>query len=189
MSSTTILISIGCTILSIVWYGLRKMCPKCHRWNGLKKIEKEHHHQEERFRNVTKTTVHKDKYGNKIGSTERQEQEKYHVTYYTYKYQCNKCGHGRIRIHQSGKYIKEAAVIFIAVFLCSAYFVENKDEVKNSNKSVENTNTELNNNTPVSNAYVSSRSAESPEQNKDTVSSENISQESTLNNNQQDSVQ
>lgn len=146
METTQILIIISSVFLSIAWYGIRKMCPNCHRWNGLKRISSDHERTDTRYRTETVTTTKKDKYGKITGSFEKQESVPYNVSFYKVTFKCKSCNQQVQRTMRNGRYLQEAAVVLIlSLFLLFFAFKPNIDNtepvntnsVKNSNNTVE----------------------------------------------------
>lgn len=151
MNSTLILIVSAGVIISVLWYGLRRTCRSCHSFFGLKKIGEEHHRSETRYRSETKTTVYKNRHGQKTGTKETQESVPYQVHYYKVTYRCSKCGNQFQRVERSGRHLKEAGGLFFIVVLVIGGIVgkENKKNQQDDSQTtpvqqeqVEQTNTE-----------------------------------------------
>lgn len=145
METTPILLIIASIFLSVGWFGFRKMCPYCHRWNGLKKINSDHERDETRYKTKTISTTIKDKYGRVTGTNEKQESVPYNVSYYKVTFRCKSCNQQVQRTMRNGKYLKEAAVVFIlSLILLFIAFKPNVDfmesdytnSVKNQNNTV-----------------------------------------------------
>jgi hypothetical protein len=136
MEITGILILISCLAVSIIWYRYRKMCPSCHKLNGLKKIEESLHSQETKYRTETKKTTYRDRHGRVTGTKETPEKVPYKVNYYNVTYKCVRCGYQRCSIEKSAKYLKEAVVIFISLIIVFIIY-SNKGDSENIIKSNE----------------------------------------------------
>ncbi len=126
-------ILISC-VIAIGWYGLRKICPSCKKWNGLQTISSEHQRTETRYRTQTETIVHKDSSGRVTGTTEKPIQKAYNVNFYTITFECSHCHHKTQRILRNGKYLKESGIIFL-VCLALIYSSFNKNE---ADKNIQN---------------------------------------------------
>lgn len=138
MEITGILILISCLAVSIIWYRYRKMCPSCHKLNGLKKIEESLHSQETKYRTETKKTTYRDRHGRITGTKETPEKVPYKVNYYNVTYKCVRCGYQRCSIEKSAKYLKEAVVIFSSLIVVFVIY-SNKSDSENIIKSNETT--------------------------------------------------
>lgn len=151
METIQILLIIASIFLSIAWFGFRRMCPNCHRWNGLKRINSAHERDETRYRTETKSTTKKDKYGRITGSYEKQESVPYNVSYYKVTFRCKSCNQQVQRTIRNGKYLKESAIVFIlSLILLFIAFKPNVDFTNpvntNSAKSQNNTPQTITNN-------------------------------------------
>ena len=119
METTLILFIITSAILSIGWYGFRKMCPICHRWNGLKKIYSEHDRTETRHRTETRRETLIDSHNRVKGYKDKQVDVPYNVVFNRVTFKCsNKNCNERVQLTMiNGKYIKEAGMAFILTFI------------------------------------------------------------------------
>ena len=190
MDSITILIIFVGFAISVLWYGFRRMCPSCHRLFGLKKTDKNYHSSETRYRTEIKTTVQKDRLGNKIGSTETQEKVPYKVHYYKVTYKCIRCNNQVQRLERSGKYLKEAGGIFFVVAIILFGLVSNEDKNKqqdNKSNSTKQQQSVKRSNTENKEAVYNSEKQNNKLQNVDSVPIE-IHEETNIENNDKDSV-
>jgi ribosomal protein L44E len=136
-------------IISFGWYGIRRICPSCNRWNGLQIIKSEHQRTETRYKTKTITEVQKDEYGRVTGSTEKPVQIAVPVNFYTVTFECSHCHHKTQRILRNGKYLKESGIILL-VCLALVYSAFN-------NKEVDKPNQNSNEIVPVSTSYDSNQ--------------------------------
>ena len=117
MEKIQILLIIASFLLSVGWFGYRKTCPYCHRWNGLKRINSDYARTETKYRTENVTITKKDQYGRITGTFEKQESVPYSVSYYKVTYRCKRCNREIQRTIRNGKYLKEAAILFIVCLI------------------------------------------------------------------------
>lgn len=119
-------------LIAFGWYGIRRICPSCYRWNGLKIINNEHQRTETRYKTQTKTEVENDSRGFTV-STEKPFQKAYTVNFYTVTFECSHCHRKTQRILRNGKYLKESGIILL-VCLALVYSAFNNKEVDKPNQ-------------------------------------------------------
>ncbi len=136
METTQILLIIASIFLSVGWFGFRKMCPNCHRWNGLKRINSDHERDETRYRTETVSTTKKNEYGRVTGTFEKQESVPYNVSFYKVTYRCKSCKQQIQRTMRNGKYLKEAVILFIICLII--FFIAFNPEINSIEPNIEN---------------------------------------------------
>ena len=178
------IIIISSFIIAYGYWGLRKMCFKCFRWNGLKILRNEHSHYETRYRTKEHRTTIRDKHQNIIGYKDEPVQESYTVNYNQVTFGCSKCHQQIQRTLRPFQYIIETVVVFI---ICYAILFNEIHPKKQKSKS--NNNTEINS-TNESNQSTSDQSSAKNNLNKKSkqqnqiisVDKDNSSNQSSMNN-------
>jgi len=142
METILILLVIASIIPAIGWYGFRKMCPICHRWNGLKKIYSEHERTETRHRTETRKETLTDRQGRVKGYKDYKVDVPYNVVYNKVTFKCsNKNCNERVQLTmRNGKYEKEAGFVFILtlILIFSAFSPNKEKSVKDNNNVISN---------------------------------------------------
>ncbi|MEI6556375.1 MAG: hypothetical protein WCL70_12365 [Paludibacter sp.] len=185
MNTSLILIVCAGVIISVLWYGFRKMCSSCHTLFSLKKVGEEHHRSETRYRTETHKDVEKDRSGNIIKTIEKKVQVPYEVHFYNVTYRCSKCGYQFQRVERSGKHLKEAGGLFLIVVLVIGGIVgkENKKNQQDETQTtpVQQEQVEQSNTEPKQNVYNTDQNSEKSI-NTDTVGARSVQDVSTDNN-------
>ena len=139
MEVTQILLIVASALVARGWYGVRKWCPHCNKWNGLKKIDSEYHRTETRYRTETLKDSSKDAHGRTYRTRDRQVKVPYNVDFYKVLFECNKCHKQTVKILRSNQYFKEAGIFFgVCAFIIVYATNQNKTQNKNENSQSQN---------------------------------------------------
>lgn len=132
MEAIPILLIIAAAGVARGWYGIRNWCPHCNKWNGLKKIDSEHHRTETRYRTETLRDSSRDGSGRTYRTRERQIKVPYNVDFYKVLFECKSCHKQVQKILRSGQYFKEAGIFFgVCAFVIVYGFNQNKTQNEN----------------------------------------------------------
>ena len=88
MESNLIIVLIACFVVAYFYFGLRKMCFSCFRWNGLKVTNSAHSHTETNYRTKDITNAYRDANKRIVGYKDEKIQESYNVNYNQVTYEC-----------------------------------------------------------------------------------------------------
>ena len=127
------IILIPSILIAYGYWGLRKMCFTCFRWNGLKVISNVHSHSETRYRTKEQRTTLRDKNYNIVGYKDEPVQESYTVNYNQVTFECSKCHRQTQRTLRPYQYFIETAVVFILCYAILFSKVHPKEQKSESN--------------------------------------------------------
>lgn len=80
-------------LIIIIMKGKRTKCPKCNRWFAEEKLKKEFLDSDGHYETITRKDIRRNSRGEKIGTTERQEQVHMTTNYYKQHCKCKYCGY------------------------------------------------------------------------------------------------
>lgn len=116
-------------LIAFCYWGLRKMCLNCFRWNGLRKTDNDTFTKTEYANSNQRVDIY-DKNNNYKGHEIRQIQKAINIKYEKVTFECIKCKKTDKRILRPYQYFKEALVVFIIFYVIFLHLVNPPKEKK-----------------------------------------------------------